>query len=393
MIREIDLNTLYKRAQKKMETNVSECPIKMPNSYIIKLTTDCNLRCQYCYMGDSIHSQNMMSNELFEHILNQIKDNNSKFTVYLHGGEPCLRLDLILQLKSWIEQNHLNDFVNIMLQTNGTIVNQDIIRIIKDMNIHVGVSIDGIYCDTNRARVYENNQSTVENVIKNIELFLSENIRVGIFSVLTAYNANSMLDFIKYFGGIGVRDFVINPLVLWGNAKNKSELTATPQQVYECYKQIIDWLGDYNLNCGADQRITERNLHWWFQGLTTGTKGYMCNCSPCGAGIQTIAISTTGDVYICDQYYGDDKFLIGNIGNTDLKDVMRNAQTTIDGLRNIYNIETCKHCIWRYVCCGGCSATSYYYYGNMNSVAPNCEAYKKIFSYLDIRSQQKNIVL
>lgn len=31
MIREIDLNTLYKRAQKKMETNVSECPIKMPS--------------------------------------------------------------------------------------------------------------------------------------------------------------------------------------------------------------------------------------------------------------------------------------------------------------------------------------------------------------------------
>lgn len=240
MIREVDLSILYKKAQKMMETNVCDPCFKMPNSYIIKLTTDCNLRCQYCYMGFSSHSQNMMSSELFERILNQIKENNSKFTVYLHGGEPCLRLDLIMQLKSWIKQNHLNDFVNIMLQTNGTIINQEIIRIIKDMNIHVGVSIDGVCRDTNQARIYKNSQSTVENVIRNIKWLLSEDIKLGIFSVLTAYNADSMLDFIKYFGKIGVRSFVINPLVLWGKAKNKCELTATAHQVYDCYKQIID---------------------------------------------------------------------------------------------------------------------------------------------------------
>jgi radical SAM additional 4Fe4S-binding domain len=257
-----------------------------------------------------------------------------------------------------------------MLQTNGTLVNQEIIDLIKELNINVGVSIDGINCHTNRARIFENSKSTVEYVIKNITRLLSENIKLGIFSVLTAYNSNSMLDLIKHFGNIGVQNFVINPLVLWGNAKNMNELMATQNQVYESYKQIIDWLGDYNTGCEQNKRITERNLHWWYKSLTDGTKGYMCNSSPCGAGNQTIAISPIGDVYVCDQYYGDSKFLVGNLKTTNLEDIMINAKPTIIGLRNIFNIETCKQCIWRYVCCGGCCAASYYYNQNMYSVAP-----------------------
>ena len=80
-----------------------------------------------------------------------------------------------------------------------------------------------------------------------------------------------------------------------------------------------------------------------------GHKGYMCNCAPCGAGIQTIAISPVGDVYICDQYYGDNRFLIGRLTKSTLQSIIDSAQPTIHSLRNIFNINTCRKCEWRYV--------------------------------------------
>jgi Predicted Fe-S oxidoreductases len=73
MIREIDLNALYKKAHAKLASETCQSQVIIPNSYIIKLTTDCNLRCQYCYMGDPTQTHSEISDVLFEHILDQIK--------------------------------------------------------------------------------------------------------------------------------------------------------------------------------------------------------------------------------------------------------------------------------------------------------------------------------
>lgn len=391
MIRKTDLELLFNKAELRLaQKDIIASLVAIPNSYIIKLTTNCNLKCKYCYMGECSHYLQMDEN-FFLQVLDQIKSLTPKFTIYLHGGEPCLRLDLIESLRVWLEKNKLCDNVKIMLQTNGTILNKKIINLIKEMKINIGISIDGIHPKTNNFRVFSNNTTTVNLVLNNIDKLLSENIKVGVFSVLTSFNAPYMLEAIQYFSEKGIRSFVINPLVLWGNAEKSKAIMATQEQMYNLYKNLIDWVSKYNI-LNYDNPVTERNLHWWAQGMK-GYKGYMCNCSPCGAGIQTIAISPVGDIYICDQYYGDNRFLIGNLTKSTLHSIIDSAQPTIHSLRNIFNINTCRKCEWRYVCCGGCSASSYYYSGNMNSVAPYCDAYKLIFNYLDIKLQDSSVVL
>ena len=392
MIRETDLKMLFKKAESRVaQTDYSPPSIAIPNSYIMKLTTNCNLRCKYCYMGECSHYE-QMDESLFLQILDQIKMLNSKFTIYLHGGEPCLRVDLIESLRAWLNENKLSDNVKIMLQTNGTILNERIIGLIKEMKINIGISIDGIHPETNCLRVSSNNTSTVNLVLNNIDKLHAENIEMGIFSVLTSYNAPYMLETLQYFAEKGIHSFVINPLVLWGNAEKSKTIMATQEQVYNSYKDLVDWMSSYNA-IHNDNQVTERNLHWWTKGMKEGCKGYMCNCSPCGAGIQTVAISPLGDVYICDQYYGDDRFLIGNLRKSNLYSIIKGAQSAINSLRNIFNINTCRKCEWRHVCSGGCSAASFYYSGNMNSVAPYCDAYKSIFNYLDMKLQDSRVVL
>lgn len=104
MIRKTDLDLLFHKAAMRLneKDNISSS-VAIPNSYIIKLTTNCNLRCQYCYMGEcSNYSQ--MDETFFLQVLDQIKSLTPKFTIYLHGGEPCLRLDLIESLRVWLEK-------------------------------------------------------------------------------------------------------------------------------------------------------------------------------------------------------------------------------------------------------------------------------------------------
>lgn len=393
MIRESDLRMLYEKAFTKMNQKCGEEMFKYPNSYVIKLSTNCNLKCRYCYMGSDHKSHKDMDSKLFVNILDQIKDITEKFTIYLHGGEPCLRLDLIEVLANWIKRNEMQDAVTIMLQTNGTLINQKLIELIKQLNINIGISVDGISDDTNNARVYKDNLPSTNTVLRNIEKLKENDISLGIFSVLTTYNAKHMLKMVQYFVTEGITSFVINPLVLWGSAQNKKSFMATEEQVYEMYRELIDWIGKYNLGNKKNEKVIERNLHWWYKAMSEGVKGYMCNCSPCGAGIQTIAIGPTGKVYICDQFFGDTKFLLGDISAFRLEKIVRMGKDKIEQLRNIYSINICKECQWRFVCSGGCTAASYYYNGNMESVAPYCEAYKRIFPYMEMKLQNNQIIL
>lgn len=395
MIREKDLNLLFDKANKKIcdkncekeESNLA----KIPNSYVIKLTTECNMRCQYCYMGNRNIEQ--MSENLFENVLNQILQLRKKFTIYLHGGEPCLRIDLIRLLKKWINDNNLCEDITIMLQTNGTIITDELIDLIKDLNINVGISIDGSNCYSNSERRFNDGSSSIDCVRRNLEKLLHKNIKIGIFSVLSNINADYLVESFKLFSELGVRSYVVNPLVLWGRARDMRCKMASQELVYKTYKSLIDWINDYN-NSHKNDLVTERNLHWWYQAYSYGVKGYMCNCSPCGAGIQTIAIGPMGDVFVCDQYYGDERFKIGQLFSNDLRNIINNSHYVISKLRNLYNVEACKKCIWRYVCSGGCSAASFYYNNEKNDgVAPYCEAYKKIFEYMELKSQCSNLLL
>ncbi|MDR2406508.1 MAG: radical SAM protein [Bacteroidales bacterium] len=387
MIRAIDLEALFKKAQGKTSSECSTDAMNVPNTYVIKLTTRCNLKCQYCYVENAPNLNSDMSTDLFERILDQIKKNTRKFTIYLHGGEPFLRLDLIYALKKWIEDNSFQKNITIMLQTNGTLIDGEIIDIIKELNINVGISLDGVNAKSNFARISSNNDITTK-VIHNIRELLAKKIDIGIFSVLTSYNVNYVVDLFKYLTNIGVRNFVLKPLVLWGKAKEMNNIMASQDDMINCYKHLIDWLFYYNNTCDPRREVRERSLYWWLNGIVKSKKGYMCNCSPCGAGIQTVAIGPSGHVYICDQFYGDYNYYIGNIDELSLSEIMNSAKDQIKNLRNIFEINECKGCIWRYVCSGGCTASSYYFFGNMNSIAPECEAYKQIFSYLDIKSQQ-----
>lgn len=387
MIREEDFKMLCKKAKQLQLKGTQECDKKIPNSLVLKLTTSCNIACKYCYMGDSSKANEQMSAERALQIIEKFdKLSTMPLTVYLHGGEPCMRIDLIKEIGNAIENHRFQNKIMLMLQTNGTLFTNELIQMIKRYNINVGISLDGMSEESNAARIYKNNTNTLMQVINGIRALIDEGISVGIFSVLTRYNVFDMQESMQQLTEMGVKSFVVNPLVLWGRASRLSNLIVSKEEMVECYKKIIDWIGEHNARVTPENYFTERNIHWWYYAIKFGIKGYMCNCSPCGAGIQTLAFSTKGDIYLCDQYYGDENFYLGNIFEHSVCEILGQVQK-ID-MRNVFEIEECMTCKWRFVCCGGCSANAYYHSGSMKSIAPHCNAYKEILEYIDTRVKE-----
>ena len=124
------------------------------SAIILKVAAPCNLNCTYCYeynSGDESWREKpkIIPKKVLEAVITRIDDHYHRFpgkklSIILHGGEPLLagyvRLRAILEE---IRNRFHSDTVSILLQTNGTLLNERIVDLLARHNVTVGISIDG----------------------------------------------------------------------------------------------------------------------------------------------------------------------------------------------------------------------------------------------------------
>ena len=102
---------------------------------LLELTRNCNLECKHCFRGDS---QNyFMSSDIIDYIFKNVCRINE---LLLTGGEPFLAIE---QLKC-IRDNILRDYTNIsniIIVTNGTALDIDIIDLLTDISTRANLII------------------------------------------------------------------------------------------------------------------------------------------------------------------------------------------------------------------------------------------------------------
>ncbi len=102
------------------------------------LGVNCNIGCQYCYQNPLRDAGNVTKSYDMEAMKAAIVKAGGPFIVF--GGEPLLMPQEDLEaLWSW----GLERFGENSIQTNGTLINDNHIRMFKSYRVHVGISVDG----------------------------------------------------------------------------------------------------------------------------------------------------------------------------------------------------------------------------------------------------------
>jgi len=124
------------------------------NSLIVKIAERCNLNCSYCYMyehGDNsyLRRPKFMHLEVFDQMLYRIRDYcdrrpSHRMQINLHGGEPTLVGTEAFEAMVVSAHEVLGPRLKrIVMQTNGTLLDERWLEILVRHKILVGVSIDG----------------------------------------------------------------------------------------------------------------------------------------------------------------------------------------------------------------------------------------------------------
>ncbi len=172
--------------------------------WVIKVCKQCNLRCKYCYEWDSLEDPTRMSEDVWKDTLRAIRE-YSDFAeqelgvsvdnyIVWHGGEPLLLPPSYYSRVISLQKNFFDDdelrrgkFRN-CIQTSLYSVNSESLRILKDNNFTVGVSLD--FCSG--VRVTAGGQTTERQVKENLTRLHSMDIPFQLITVLAHHTASDV---------------------------------------------------------------------------------------------------------------------------------------------------------------------------------------------------------
>jgi len=155
---------------------------------VVYLNTNCNLRCEYCYEGDSregLPDQANCTESMLDTFVNEIykREGDLNSCIVVMGGEPLLRFDLYEYLIRKVSSLPKAGGWAIPITTNAILllderlINQykELQKFIKDKNIYssIEVSYDG---SGHFRRKFPNGTSSKEYVEKAIDNLVKHNI-------------------------------------------------------------------------------------------------------------------------------------------------------------------------------------------------------------------------
>ena len=173
----------------------------MIDTVLLKVASRCNIDCSYCYvyhMGDLgwLRQPKMMSSQTCVAVGNALNElacgSGYQFAVVLHGGEPLLLGKDGLAFVLTTLRRSLPHTCAIGIQTNGTLITNDILDLCENNNVTISVSLDGPRHIHDRNRVGFDSRGTYDSVMEGLQRLRSHPAGHNIFSgLLTVIDPSS----------------------------------------------------------------------------------------------------------------------------------------------------------------------------------------------------------
>jgi uncharacterized protein len=317
----------------------------------------CNLACSYCYYLDKqkIYQEELvtrMNDKVLEAYIVQHIGISSGRDIFFswHGGEPTLAGLKFFQLAIDLQQKHTPANRRIIngIQTNGTLLDHEWCRFLKQHNFIVGISLDGPENFHSCHRFSKNGNSCFDEVLRGYMLLKQYRIPCEILCVVSAVNEGFPLEIYRFFKQLNAEFITFLPLV----EKQTSGKTMVSERSVsaEAFGQFLcsifdEWkasdIGKIKVQIFEEALRSAFNLE---HSLCIFKK-------TCG---RVPVVEHNGDFYSCDHYVTGE-YLLGNIGTTPLDQLMENpAQKAFGNSKWDLLPEYCIKCDVRNLCNGAC---------------------------------------
>lgn len=325
-------------------------PVRVNSAYI-HVTNMCNLHCVGCYSFDNKRNvEKDMSLECVKAILRKLKSGGVS-TVFISGGEPLLRGDIVDILRYAKEEVGIEHLV---MGTNGTNLTEELAQEISLYIDTLNVSVDGFY-DEEKYRVRD--KGSFEVAVRAIKIAKKWMRNVVMLPTLTMHNYM----FIPQYNTLA-KELGVNLAFSILTCDARQGVLGSYVIDEKCFVQVLEYMDSFEFQI-EDVPMDMNNISFK---------------NGCGMGRTAISVDAVGDVYPCHMLQVEE-FRMGNLLSHSLEEIMTDKMAMQIAENTVDNIDDCKECSFRYICGGGCRARSYFGYNSLKQRDVYCEGYKQFF--------------
>lgn len=216
-----------------------ENPVKQPDRTVrvtLIVTTDCNLRCKYCYANAGERPEYMpvwLAHKAIEYAVSSDAD---ELFISFFGGEPTLNFEVIKDVIQDIESKNIP--FKPIISTNG-IIGDDVLRFLIDKKFIVKLSLDGPPDIQNKYRVFADGRYSSKIVESTIKTLVRKETQLRVRVTLTMETLARVEEIINYLASLGVNIVHMELVAPRGRAEAKNFEQPTPDEYVEAIMAAI----------------------------------------------------------------------------------------------------------------------------------------------------------
>lgn len=321
----------------------------------IELTTRCNARCPYCYNSAGIHNDNIDTEKLICFLNRELGQEIAE--VHLSGGEPLMHQDY------WKFVNLINEKgLPVLTVSNAFLITEKFLDDYMEKN-KLQLTIDSMLEEEHdRTRGKGNYQKVMQAIEYCQKRGFSENINLR-HNVLRS-NCEDLQEFVEFAISKNIANAAMSVLRNMGRAKEY------PEMVYD-YKRNLQELLVVNTKMHQLSESFSGKIH--VKGNTFENQSG-CPFNRPQDFLMSPRIDYLGNLYICESFDGEDN-IVGNVFENSLEEIFVSKRfeeyMTILFERQDNN-SSCKKCLLKHTCTGGCPADQYNEAGNYRQCTSQC---------------------
>ena len=332
------------------------------NILYLLLSDACNIRCRYCYFLAPMPSGyrfSRMKRETAIEALNlfsrcvkrSIAKGHPEQHIVIYGGEPTLNKEVLLEVLRYIDELKAKELLPgklpVTVNTNGILLDEEILTQCKTTGAVVAISIDGPKEIHDQMRVYSSGKGTFDEVMHSYRLAQEMGVKTGICVTIDRHNLFRMKEIVQWLAdelgakGMGFNILIENEAnpIISGEKTQYGEIVA--QELIESFK-VARAAGTY------EDRMMRRVKNFLDKAPV------LSDCGGCGL---QIVVSPDDKIGVCQAFCGGKEFFVTEPLETFEPESHRYWKQWRK--RSPFNNEACKSCIALGNCGGGCPYNAY----------------------------------
>jgi uncharacterized protein len=325
-----------------------------PFSLLVKpASADCNLRCRYCfylpkrslYPGAGVRR---MNEEVLERLISSFMATPQEQHAFgWQGGEPTLLGHQFFRAVIRLQRRHgrLGAVVSNGLQTNGTLLDEPLARVLARYRFLVGVSLDGPEEVHDAYRKDAAGGPSHARVLEGVALLRRFGVEHNVLTLVSDANISDGGSLYRYLRDAGFSYHQYIPCVELDTDGEPAAFSVRPEDWGRFLCEVFDAWHEADTS-RVSVRLFDSILVRLIEGVAN-VCSMGCDCR------QYLLVEHNGDVYPCD-FFVEPSTRLGNIMESEWAELLASPIYESFGRRKSQVNAACTACPYWGLCAGDC---------------------------------------